>query len=474
MLPLPPLVTAPRHWLFGPGYYARREPLRWIPAWIHEYGEIFRLSSPLGQATVVAAPELARQVLSERYSHYQRKSAAYSVLRILMGNGLVTSEGEFWRGQRKLVQPAFHRRRLDALFAMMVARVEALLPRLAAASREGQVIDFAPVLSTLTLDIISRAMFSSDVQGAAASVAEHIARLNEYALRMLRRPWLFLLPRRIPTPFTRAQVHSLRSLKEIVHGIIQARRRNPHAHDDLLSMLLSACEEETGRGMTDEQLRDEVTTIFVAGHETTANAMAWLLYLVSQHPDVESKLMEEINARWPESGLTAENITAFPYVRQVIDESLRVYPTIWSVGRSCVQEDELGGYRVPVGMNVVVPIFYYHWNQRFWSEPQKFDPSRFVAERRPSGDTMTYFPFGAGPRSCIGNHFALQELMIMVVLFYRHYRFSVAPNFVVEPDPLITLRPKYGMQMLVHTRRTAADAAIPLDLEKGRPHISCW
>ena len=449
---LPPLVTSPQHWLLGPAYYAQREPLRWIPKWIEEHGDIFRVRSPLGQATIVAAPELARQVLVDRATRYQQKSRAYAVLRILMGNGLVTSEGESWRRQRKLVQPAFHRRRLDALFTMMVERSTDTVARLAPAAQSGDSMDVAPLLSQLTLDIIARAMFSSDVQGAAADVSHHIGILNEYALRLLRRPWLFLLPRRFPTPLNAAKYRSLKSLNGIVHDIIKTRRQQAGTHDDLLNMLLSACEEDTGRGMTDQQLRDEVMTIFVAGHETTANAMAWLLHLVSKHPEVEEQLVAEIDAHWPESGLTIENLGAFSYVRQVIEESLRVHPTIWSVGRRCTEPDELGGYSIPVGMNVVVPIFYFHWSERYWPDPLKFDPSRFSPERRPSPESMTYLPFGAGQRSCIGNHFALQELMILTILFHRHYQFQIEPGFTVERDPLITLRPKHGMRMTVRTR----------------------
>ncbi len=449
---LPPLVSGPKHWLFGVGYYAQRAPMEWIPKWVREHGDIFRIKSPFGEATVVASPELARQVLVDRYARYQQKSRSYIVLRILMGNGLVTSEGEFWRGQRKLVQPAFHRKRLDALFSMMVDRTRDCLEQMETESRAGRAIDFAPLLSQLTLDIISRAMFSSDVQGSASEVSHHIAVLNEYALHMLRHPWLFLLPRTIPTPFNYSQYRSLKSLNNIVTGIIHARRREPHAPDDLLSMLLSACEEGTGRGMTDEQLRDEVMTIFVAGHETTANAMAWLMYLLSQHPEVEQQLRADIDAHWPANGLTMENLFTFGYVKQVIEESLRVYPTIWSIGRRCGEADELGGFQIPVGMNVIIPIFHFHWNERFWEEPKKFDPTRFSAERRPPADKMIYFPFGAGPRSCIGNHFALQELMIMTILFYRRFHFAVETGFKVELDPLITLRPKHGMRMKVDLR----------------------
>ena len=452
MKPLPPRVTHPSHWLFGPVYYAQRDPLRQFPKWIEEYGDVFRLKGAIGQATILGSPELAHEVLVERYSRYQKKSLSYAVLRILMGNGLVTSEGEFWRGQRKLVQPAFHRKRLDAIFAMMVDRVSDLVTRFKEIAMSGEAVDLTPYLSHLTLDIISRAMFSSDVQGAASQVSKHIHILNAYALRMIRNPWLFLLPKRIPLPFTSCPVGSLNSMNRIVNGIIQSRRKQPAEHDDLLSMLISATEEETGRGMTDEQLRDEVMTIFVAGHETTANAMAWLLYLVSKHPDVEQKLLAEIAAKFPEGGLNSANIHAFTYVRELIEESLRVYPSIWSIGRRCTEADELGGYQIPIGMNVVVPIFYFHWSERFWKDPQKFDPSRFSPDRRPPPQSLVYMPFGAGPRSCIGNHFALQELMIMTILFYRAFRFRLEDQFAVEPDPLITLRPKQGMKMHLSLR----------------------
>jgi cytochrome P450 len=452
MKSLPPLVTQPRHWLNGPVHYVRTDPLRYIPKWVESYGDIFRLKRAVVQATVLGSPELAKQVLVDRYAKYQKKSQAYAVLRILMGNGLVTSEGEFWRGQRKLVQPAFHRRRLDAIFNMMVERTLDTLQHFHAAAKNGAAIDIIPILSHLTLDIISRAMFSSDVQGAASQVSRHIHVLNDFALRMLRNPLLFLLPKRIRLPGTWGPVGSLKALDRIVADNNQSRRKNPEPHDDLLNMLLTACEEETGRAMTDQQLRDEVMTIFVAGHETTANAMAWLLYLVSRHPDVEQQLLAEINSKFPAEGINSANLQNFTYVRQVIEESLRVYPSIWSVGRRCTEEDTLGDYQIPVGMNVVVPIFYFHWSERFWKEPQKFDPSRFSPERRPNPDQMIYFPFGAGPRSCIGNHFAMQELMIMTIHFYREFRIVVEDGFRVEPDPLITLRPKYGMRMKLSRR----------------------
>lgn len=424
----------------GSAFYIQRDPLKWIPQWMAEYGDLFSIHSPFGGVTVVGSPTLARQVLVERYPKYLEKGRSYALLRILMGNGLVTSSGEFWRGQRKMTQPAFHRRRLDAIFRMMVACTDHAVDRLAA-GEDGR--DLAPVFSRLTLEIISRAMFSTDGDEGADRVGEHIATLNEGALRMLRQPWRFLLPRKIPTPFTAQEVAARRDLDAIVHRIIARRREKPDEHDDLLAMFLSACDEETGRGMSDAQLRDEVMTMYVAGHETTANAMCWLLHLVARHPEIQARLHEEVDAAG--DALEQGQLNAYPLVRAVIDESLRFYPTIWSIGRRCVEADELGGYRIPTGMPMLVPIFQFHRDPRWWDRPELFRPDRFL-EGKPCPDGV-YMPFGAGPRICIGNQFALQELVIMTVGFLRRLKVAPLEEFPVEPAPLITLRPKHGMRL---------------------------
>lgn len=446
MITRPPQALEPRHWLMGTAYHAQRDTLKWISHWAREYGDVYTINSPIGGATVVACPELARQVMAGRYSHYIEKGRSYAVLRILMGNGLVTSSGEFWRGQRKLTQPAFHRRRLDAIFRMMVERSRHAVEQL---GEGAAAVDLMPVFSRLTLDVISRAMFSTDVGSSANSVGQYIATLNENALRALRQPWRFFLPRKFSTPFTAEEYHARTSLDAIVQGIITRRRQESgDRHDDLLGMFLSACDEETGRGMTDGQLRDEVMTMFVAGHETTANAICWLLHLVATHPEVAEKLQQEVDAG--DDALESGDLSAFPYLRRVIDESLRLYPTIWSVGRKCTQDDELGGFHIAAGTTVVIPIFHFHRNPAFWEEPGRFDPDRFLPERQPRTDA--YMPFGAGPRVCIGNQFALQELIIMAAVFLKRFQVKPVPGFVVEPDALITLRPKHGMQLRLEPR----------------------
>lgn len=434
----------------GAAFYARKDPLRWFLQWPSEYGDVYRLKSPFGEAAMVNRPEFARQILVERSARYQKKSRNYRVLGLLMGNGLVTSEGEFWRGQRKLIQPAFHRRRLDVIFQMMTDRINASADQLSEAAATGEAIDLCPRLSHLTLDIISRAMFSADVQGVASDVSRYIHTLNDYGILMIRNPWMFLIPAELPiVPGSRSRA----ALRRILGEIIDARRGcSDDKHDDLLSMLLAAADETTGRGMTDEQLRDEAMTMFVAGHETTANAMAWLIYLVSTHAEVEECLLAEIDRLGSGLNLSAGELSQHGYVRQVIEESLRLRPSIWSVGRRCTEADELGEWEIPAGMNVVMPLIYYHWSDRFWADPMKFDPDRFLPARRPAPDSMVYFPFGAGPRSCIGNQFAMQELMLMTILLFRRFRFRLERGFDAVPDPLITLRPKAGMRVVITER----------------------
>jgi cytochrome P450 len=217
--------------------------------------------------------------------------------------------------------------------------------------------------------------------------------------------------------------------------------------------LLDAKEEETGEGMDNKQLRDEVMTIFIAGNETSSNALSWMFYLLSQNPEAEQKMMAEINEKLDAgTELTFENLMQFNYVRMVIEESMRLYPPAWSVGRRNIEDDEIGGYHIEKGTNVLVPLFLFHRSAKYWDEPMAFRPERFAPDKRNNIDRFVYMPFGGGPRLCIGNHFAMLEMQIILILLYRHFKFELQPGFVAEEDPLITLRPKNGMKMKVSKR----------------------
>lgn len=442
-------VTPPspkeKHWLFGSGYILRNNAHEVVPQLIKKYGEIISLSLPFTRIVIAAKPEYARYVLVDNNKNY-RKSLAYDMIKLLLGNGLLTSEGDFWRKQRRLAQPAFHKQKLADLTAMMVRKAQGEVERLKPKAESGEYFDVAPDMTNLTLDIISEAIFSNGVDDKAELVSRQITLLNQMATEKLNAP--IRLPASIPTPTNMKERKSIKILDDIIYGIIEERRKSGVSKSDLLSMLLDARDEDTGEGMDQKQLRDEIMTIFIAGNETTANAMAWILYLLSQNQDSEEKMIKEIDEKMDAgTELNFQNVLGFQYVRQVIDEAMRLYPPAWVVGRRNYEDDEIGGYRIIKNTNVLVPIMYFHRSEKYWDEPLKFKPERFAPELRNNIDRYVYFPFGGGPRLCIGNNFAIMEMQIILIHLYRNYKFRLKPGFTVEPEPLITLRPKYGMMM---------------------------
>ncbi|HLP49418.1 MAG TPA: cytochrome P450 [Chitinophagales bacterium] len=446
---LPP-TPKEKHWLFGSGYALRDRTHEVVPELIEKYGEVIGLTLPFTRILIAAKPEYAKHVLLENNKNY-RKSLAYDMIRVLLGNGLLTSEGDFWKKQRRLAMPAFHKQKLADLTAMMVRKAEAEVEKIKPNADSGGYFDVAPLMTNLTLEIISEAIFSNGVEDKADLVSRQITLLNQYATDKLNSP--IRLPPLFPTPGNIKERKAIKILDDIIYSIIDQRRKEGVSKSDLLSMLLDARDEETGEAMDNKQLRDEVMTIFIAGNETTANAMAWTLYLLSQNPEAEGKMIREIDEKL-DAGveLNFQNILGFQYVRQVIDESMRLFPPAWVVGRRNYEDDEIGGYFIQKNTNVLVPIMYFHRSEKYWDEPLKFKPERFAPELRNSIDRFVYFPFGGGPRLCIGNNFAIMEMQIILIKLYRSYKFRLKPGFVVEPEPLITLRPKYGMVMKAEKR----------------------
>ena len=447
--PIPPFPKE-RHWLLGHATMLREDSIGMVKGFISNYGNIFSLSIPFAKAVIASNPEYARYVLQDNSKNYT-KSLAYDLLKPLLGLGLLTSEGEFWKKQRKLSQPAFHKRKLDEWTAMMVERALHTADKIRVHAEKGEAFDVLPVMTTLTLDIISKAIFSTGVEDKAKIVGDQITLMNEYTIDRLHHP--IRMPASFPTPANLRQRKALALLDKIVYEIIDHRRAEGVSKDDLLSMLLDAKDEETGEGMSDQQLRDEVMTIFIAGNETSSNALTWTLYLLSQNPEAEQKMIDEIDAKF-NSGveLTYQTVGEFHYVKQVIEESMRIYPPVWTVGRRTIEEDEIGGYRIEKQTNVLLPIIYLHHSERFWEEPKKFMPERFAPDKRNNIDRFVYFPFGGGPRMCIGNNFAMLEMEIILIVLYREFKFRVKEGFAVEPEPLVTLRPRHGMMMMAEYR----------------------
>lgn len=444
--PLPPFPDE-RHWLLGSGYLLRQDPFALIEQFIEKYGDIISISVPTKRVAMVSTPEFAKYILLDNGPNYT-KSLAYNLLKVLLGQGLVTSEGDFWKRQRRLIQPAFHRKKLEEITAMMVSRAEQAAVKFETYAADGRYFDVMPEMTALTLDIISKAMFSSGVEEKADLVGRQIGLLNGYTIEKLNNP--IRLPF-LPTPFNIKERKAVNILNGVVYDIINARRKEGVSKNDLLGMLLDARDEENGESMSDQQVRDEVMTIFVAGNETSSMALSWNLYLLSQNPEAEKKMLEEIDAR-AGAELNFHTMTEYVYVKQVIEESMRMFPPVWSVGRRTINEDEIGGYRIMRNTNVLIPVIHFHRSPKYWVEPQLFRPERFAPERRSSIDRYVYFPFGGGPRICIGNNFAVLEMQIILVALYRRFRFRLLDNFKVIPEPLVTLRPKNGVVMKAEKR----------------------
>jgi cytochrome P450 len=425
----------------------RRDPLGAFARMRHQYGDVvpFRLAGR--QAFLVSDPELIRHVLQDNYRGYH-KSPLYERLRPLLGNGLLLSEDAVWLRQRRLIQPAFHRQRVAALASLMAGATAETLARWRTPAAKGEVLDMAREMMQLTQQIILRTMFGTSL-GDLDSLERVWPLVNEHIGMSF---WSLGIADRLPTPRTRAFRRALGQLEDVVARIIEERQAGNGSANDLLSLLLAASDEETGARMGRRELRDEVMTIFLAGHETTALALAWTWFLLATHPDADARVAAEardvLGGRAPD----AADLERLPYARAVIDEAMRLYPPAWGFSRLALAEDQLGPCRVPQGGIVFILPYLVHRHPAFWDEPEAFQPERFGPEASKARPRLAYLPFGAGPRQCIGNHFALLEAHLILTMTAQRYRFRLVPGHPVVPKPLVTLRPRDGVPMTVEPR----------------------
>jgi cytochrome P450 len=392
----------------------------------------------------VSDPELVKDVLATN-DHAYRKLSLLRMNRLLFGDGLLTSEGEQWRRQRRLAQPAFHQPRTAGYGRLMVAEAEGAL----AAWRDGETRDVHAELMDLTLRIAGGALLGADMAPHAAVVADAVrVGVERHAVRVES---LLPLPERFPTPGSLRLQRAVGRLDRVVYRIIDQRRAGDRPQGDLLDLLLAARDED-GAGMTDRQLRDEVLTLLLAGHETTAIALTWALWLLSRHPQVEATLAAEVERVLRGRSPTTDDLPRLGYVNQVVTESMRLYPPVWAFGREAVHDGELGGYRVAAGTSVVISQWVLHRDPRHFPDPECFHPSRWaggLARRLPP---FTYLPFGGGPRRCLGGGFAMTEAVLVLAMISQRFRLTLEPGHPVEPWPTITLRPRHGLRMRLHAR----------------------
>jgi cytochrome P450 len=421
----------------------------------NRYGDVVRYDVGRIVAHVLRHPDDIKHVLQENHANYI-KGRGLRKLKIFLGEGLLTSEGAHWLRQRRLIQPAFHRARLEALVGKMARATEAMADEWEAIAERGETIDVAREMMRLTLEIASTTLFSVSTRGSADKVGSALS----VALReAVRRTFAIVeVPLRVPTPRNVAYREAMRALDSVVYGIIAERRKTPGGDDDLLSMLIETRDEATGEAMTDAQLRDEVMTLFLAGHETTANQLAWTFYLLSKHPAERRRLESEVDTVLGDRSPTFDDLAKLTRTRATIDESLRIFPPVWIFGRTALEDDVVRGYRIPKGSFVGVSPYLLHRHPAYWKNPEGFDPDRFDAASSAGRHKYAYLPFGGGPRVCIGNHFAIMEAQVVLSVLSRRFRVELLPGARVEPEPLITLRPKGGIAVTVARRDTNPSA----------------
>jgi cytochrome P450 len=437
------------HFLIGNFPLASPDPLAIFSSWAREYGGIFYYRAGWIHVYFLNHPDLIESVLVNQAHNFQ-KDRVIQNSRWFLGDGLLTSEGANWRRQRRLTQPAFHRQRLQAYAeAIISSAAEAL-----SFWKDGETRDLHQEMMQLTLRIVARVLFSVDVQNETARVAQSLNLLMRHTsgARMILPP----VVRHLPLPFLIRVRQAVRRLDDVVYGIIRQRRTEVdiRQYGDLLSMLMGAVDEDGSR-MSDRQLRDEIMTFLLAGHETTALSLSWTWYLLSENRSVQEKLEQELDHVL---GGRAPNFSDLPqlcYAEAVIKESMRLYPPAWSLARTAANDCEISGYKVPAGANVVMSQWIMHRNPRFYEDPERFHPERWFGEATRRLPRFAYFPFGGGARLCIGASFAMMEAVLLLVAIVQRFRFELVTGHPIVPVPSITLRPKYGMRMTLQVRSKA-------------------
>ena len=433
--------------LFGSLTEARRDPLAFVLRVSAEYGDIVHVRLATLRVFLLNHPDDIEQVLVTNQHHFI-KGRSLGRARRLFGNGLLTSDGALHSRQRRIVQPAFHRQRLSAYADAMIS--------LAAGQRDrwnaGDTIDIAAAMSRLTLAIAGNTMFGSDI----GSVVEDAGETLETATSLLEVAILplALVTDILPLPHVRRLRAARATLDGMLGDLIARRRRDGRDTGDLLSMLLAA-QKESGDAMSDEQLRDELTTILLAGHETTANALAWTWFLLARHPGVEARLHAEIDERLGTRLPTADDVPALAYTRMVFAESMRLFPPAWLLGRVAIQDHEARGYVLPAGSLVVLSPWAVQRDAKYFPDPERFDPDRWLPARQAARPRFSYFPFGGGSRGCMGEAFAWMEGVILIAALAQRWRFRLMDeSSVPEPQPAITLKPRHGIHVRIESRRS--------------------
>ena len=432
--------------LFGSVFEPQGDSIRYLTKCSREYGDIVFFRFLGVPACFVNRPDYIESVLVTQNNNFV-KSKDYRAMRRVLGNGLLLSEGDFWRHQRKLIQPAFHQDRIVAYAETMVRYTQ----RMMESWSDGQTLDIHEAMMRLTLGIVAKTLFDADVSHEAEDVD---AALTVLMGKFMRQAGLaLLLPTWVPLPTSQLLKRAVGRLDKVIYRIIEQRRASGQLSGDLLSVFLQVQDDE-GVGMTDRQLHDEIMTLFLAGHETTANVLSWTWFLLGQNPEVEKKLFEELGRVLGGRVPTPADLPRLTYVDTVLRESMRLYPPVWVIGRRALAPFRLGDYELPANINVLISQLLMHRDARYFPEPERFDPDRWSANdpRSAALPRFAYFPFGGGPRVCIGAAFGMMEAVLLLATIAQQFRIQIAPGQKVQMQPTVTLRPRNGIPVTLERR----------------------
>ncbi len=437
--------TVKPNWIGGHFRQFRKNPLEFLKM-MSSLGDVTSFRMGKMPAYLVNHPDLVRDVLVVN-AHKYIKGRALQRAKNLLGEGLLTSEKEFHLRQRRLAQPAFHRARIAGYAQAMIEYGE----KMSGEWKDSDERDISKEMMRLTLWIVGKTLFSADVEKNAEEVGEVMTTLVEM-FDLLLMPFSEYLEM-LPLPSSRRLRAARTKLDEIIYGFIRERRKSDEDKGDLLSMLLLSRDED-GSQMTDKQVRDECLTIFLAGHETTANALTWTWYLLSQNADIEAKFHAEIDAVLGNRNAVPEDYPNLKFTEQILAESMRLYPPAWTIGRMATEDCELDGYKIEKGSLVLTPMYIMHRDQRFWSDADEFKPERWETQSiKEAGNKFIYFPFGGGIRRCIGEQFAWMEGVLLLATIGKKWKLNLDSEQKIVPQPMITLRSKFGMKMRIEARQ---------------------
>lgn len=430
----------------GLALQVRKDPLGILTRVAREYGDLVRFIVAGQERILINDPDLIEQVLVVQHAKFHKSELTRRVTGPLLGQGLLISEGDFWRRQRRLAQPAFHRSRINEYAAPMVKCTEAR----SGEWQDGEVRDIAREMMQLTLVIAVRTLFGATLPGEALEVGDALAFLMRYQLWRQRSP--LRLPESWPTPKNRRAMREIKFLDSLVYRIIEEKRALHGEGNDLLSLLMNAMDDD-GTQMSPQQLRDETMTLFLAGHETTALLLGWAWYLLGENPAAEARLFDELNSALGGRAPQVSDLMKLPYLQAVLNETLRLYPPAYIMARTSTEPFSLGEYEFGRDTTILASQWVTQRDARFFEAPEEFRPERWMNGAMGKISAGAYYPFGDGPRRCIGQGFAMLEAALVVATIAQKFQFRLAPGQVVEPEPLVTLRFKHGLKMKIRARK---------------------